>query len=244
MAVLDVNTDALVSFTNTLEKLSENDVPRVVAKTLNSAALDVKQKTMPASARRTFTNRSKNFFKSHSQVEFAKRSSNINNIKSTVGFTDKKIPTSQNKFAVKELEQQEYGGSIKKRSFIPLNRSRVGGSYNRNVAKRNRLGNIKFVKARQAQGVNEGQRFIKSVMHAGRGGHVLSEKGILFRVNSVRRTKGGALKLTALYSFKKSRTVRVHNTNFMRYASERSSEKLDDLFIKEAKKQIEFRTIS
>ncbi|MBL4809315.1 MAG: hypothetical protein JKY43_04565, partial [Phycisphaerales bacterium] len=51
MAVeFNVNTDAVVSLTNKLEKLHKSAFPVAVRGTLNSAAFDVKQKSMPAFA--------------------------------------------------------------------------------------------------------------------------------------------------------------------------------------------------
>lgn len=243
--VLDVNVDGLVKYANKLEKLSDNDLPRVVATTLSNVALDVKQKTMPKSAKKAFKQRSKNFFKVTSNVEFAKKNKNVNAIQSTVGFRSDKAKA--NKYAVKELEQQEHGGKIEKRAFIPLGNkggdpnARIAKDINRRIKKANRISTMVFVKAKNARGVNKGQRFIKSVHFVGRGGFVLSEDGILWRVNSLRKNKKKGMKLTALYSFQDNRAVRVHNTNFMEYASRRSTRKMGAIFIDEAKKQIDFR---
>jgi len=97
------------------------------------------------------------------------------------------------------------------------------------------------VDARKAKGKNKRQKFVKSVIHAGVGGLVLSEhkgKEILWRVNSLNRDSNGKFKLTALYSFKKGRSVNVKATHFMRKASLNSAKLLDDFYIVEAKKQI------
>lgn len=237
--ILDVNITGLIKYTNALEKLHENDVPRVVASTLSKVAMDVKQKTMPKSARKAFTQRSNNFFKVTSNVQFAKRQSNVNSIHSIVGFRSDKAKA--NKYAVKELEVQEYGGKIEKRSFVPLTNARIAKDINRRVKKQNRISTLVFVKAKNARGVNKGQRFIKSVHFAGRGGYVLSEDGILWRVNSLRKNKRGGMNLTAMYSFKDGRAVRVNNTNFMEFASRQSMKKMGAIFIAEAKTQINYR---
>lgn len=243
--ILDVNVDGLVGFANKLEKISKSDLGRVVAKTLSKTALDVKQKTMPKSAKQHFKQRSKQFFKVTSTVQFAKRQTNVNNIHAIVGFRADKARA--NKWAVKDLEQQEHGGKIEKKTFIPLGNkngrpnARIAKDINRRVKKANRISTLVYVKAKNAKGVNEGQRFIKSVHFAGRGGYVLSESGILWRVNSLKKTENGSLKLTALYSFEKGRAVRVHNTNFMEFASRKSMRKMGAIFIDEAKKQIDFR---
>lgn len=233
--VLDVNMDAVVVFSNKLEKLNKTAFPKAVATALNSAAFDVKQNTMLKSSKKAFIERQRNFFRANSRVEMAK-GMNVNNMQSIVGFRD----LGGSNFAVDNLEQQEYGGKINGKSFIPLDAARAGRSYKKKVTKRNRIGKSSrqpIVSSRRAKGVNPGQRFIKSVHFVGRGGFVLSEQGILWRVNSLKRTRSGSLKLTAIYDYKKGRKVNVKAKGFMRKASIESGEKLEEYFIKAAKTQ-------
>jgi len=238
MAVeFNVNTDAVVSLTNKLEKLHKSAFPVAVRGTLNSAAFDVKQKSMPAFAFVSFEQRQKNFFKANSKVEMA-RGFDVKSMESVVGF--KSLGGSND--SVDELEQQERGGVIKSRSFIAIDTGRVSKSHARIVQKKNRISTMpNVVDARKAKGKNKRQKFVKSVIHAGVGGLVLSEhkgKEILWRVNSLNRDSNGKFKLTALYSFKKGRSVNVKATHFMRKASLNSAKLLDDFYIVEAKKQI------
>ena len=98
------------------------------------------------------------------------------------------------------------------------------------------------VHARKARGKNAKERFVKSVMHAGKGGIVLSEdfkgKRILWRVNSLNKTSGGSFKLTALYSFKKKRAVKIKQaTHFMERASMISGKRLEKFYMVEANRQ-------
>jgi hypothetical protein len=188
---LNINTDAVVKFANKLEQMNRSALPVAVRTALNSAAFDVKQRTMPQEAHSNFVNRSKNFFKANSKVEMA-QGFNVNTMRSTIGFVSKGL-SGKNNFAVKDLEGQEHGGKLGGKTFIPLRPAR-GGSGNKLVKPANRLSSIKnIVDAKNARGVNSRQKFIKSAVHAGRGGYVLADykgKQILWRVNSMERTNG------------------------------------------------------
>lgn len=231
---LNINTDAVVKFTNTLEKMHKSALPAAVRGALNKAVFDVKTKTMPAKAKSTFEQRSPNFFKANSRFENA-TGFNVNQMKATVGFVGKS-------YAVKELEEQERGGTIGHRSYIPMKSSRVSQNNAKAVRAANRLSRIKnVINSRKQAGKTPGQKFIKAVFKAGVGGHVLGDyKGrqILWRVNSLKRLKGGQFKLTPLYSFSHGRKVNINSTRFMEKSSIESAKKIERFFIDEAKRQI------
>lgn len=244
---LNINTDAVVKHTNTLEKMHKSALPVAIRGALNKAAFDVKKDTMPRSASRTFKNRQPNFFKANSKVEMAK-GFDLRSMKATVGFTDKGL-NGNNNFAVKDLEQQEDGGKIKGRSFIPTDIAR-GGNKSRPVRPGNRMGKISnLVNSAKARGKNRYEKFVKSAMHAGVGGYVIGnfQKAILWRINSIKRKRikirgrssTTIIKATPIYSFSQKRSVRVKSTNFMKKASLESASKMEDFFISEAKRQIE-----
>lgn len=241
MLELNINTDAVVAFTNTLEKISKSALPVAIRTALNSAAFDMKKKTLLNSASSAFENRSSNFFKAFSKVEMAK-GFDVATMHSTVGFVEHGLKGGKN-YAVKDLQQQEEGGRIGGKTFIPLNAARKGNTYKGNVAPRNRISKIQnIINSRNAKGVNDKQKFIKSVFFAGRGGYVSSDfkgKRILFRVNSLNRTNEGGFKLTALYSTKTGRSVTVKRTHFAQKAALISAEKIEQFYITEAKKQID-----
>lgn len=235
---VNINTDAAVIFTNKLEKLHRSALPNAVRSTLNSAAFDVKKDTMPASADRTFTNRVKNFFKANSRVEMAQGWS-IQAMKATVGFVEGGLKGGKN-FAVKDLEQQEHGGQIKARSFIPTKDAR-GGSGARPVRPGNRLSKIKVVNSARATGKSAAEKFVKSAIHAGKKGYVVGNRGkkMLWQINKIKRAgRNTVIGKKAIYSFERVRDVRVKGTGFMRKASLQSAEKLEKWYIEAAKKQI------
>ncbi len=231
---LVIDSTGLEKYAKQLNEINRSAYPVAVRQTLNSAAFDVKQRTMPDEAKDTFTQRKPNFFKANSKVEKAQGFA-INTMQSTVGFTG-------NQQAVEDLEQQEHGGKIKGRSFIPLDTARTGGSNKRMIRANARLKKLKFVDPKNVSGKNEKEKFIKSVEFAGRGGLVLGEyKGrkIIWRVNSLRRNEDGQFKLTALYTYDKGRAAKIDKaTHFMRTASLESAKLLNDHFIKNAEAQI------
>lgn len=234
MAILNVNTDEVVKYSNKLEKLHRSAFPIAIRGTLDNAAFDVKQKTMPVSAEKEFTIRRKNFFKANSRVIKAK-GFNIRTMQAMIGFIG-------NQQAVEDLEQQEEGGKIKGRAFIPLDVAR-GGSNTRPVRPSNRLTRIKnVVNARKIRGKNRQQKFIKAVLTAGVGGYVIGNftPKILWKITGI--TKIGSklkIKKVPVYSYEKGRDVNVSATNFMKKATLKTAKKLEGFYIKQAKKQIE-----
>ncbi len=230
---ININTDEFVVFANKLEKISRSAMPNAVRNTLNGMAFDVKKNTMLKSSEKNFTNRQKNFFKANSRVETAK-GFDIHGMSSKVGFKSLGAKNT----AVDDLEFQERGGKIKKREFVPVKGARPGKNIGKLVSKKNRLGRIsKVVKVGYTPGKTGPQKFVKSVLKAGKGGHVLTDKSMI-RVNNIRRTKKG-LKFTlkTLYSYEKNRSVKIKATHFMEKATEQTSKKGRSIFNKEGAKQ-------
>lgn len=227
---ININSSAVVKHTNTLEKLHRSALPTAVRSTLNSVAFDVKKTTMPESAARNFIQRAPNFFKANSRVEMAKGWS-VDQMKAVVGF----IPKDQ---SVEDLEQQEYGGTIEGRAFIPMDQSRAGGNTSK-VRPSNRLSKIsKIVNAATMPGNNPKAKFAAAARKAGRGGFVLGNLGekTLWKIESI---DGRTIKKKPLFSYEKSRDVSVSRTGFMRTASIESANKIEKIFIREAQKQID-----
>lgn len=227
---ININSNALVVYTNKLEKIGGTVLPRAIAKALNETALDVKRNTMPSTARDAFTVRKSNFFKANSRVEFAKQGK-IDSMQSRVGFVSLK----GSNYAIEDLEQQEFGGNIKKKSFIPMTTAR-GGSGTKPVRPQNALRNIKNItNAKNSKGKTAAQRLRKAAIHAGPKGIVLSESGTLFRVNSVSRAR---FKMTPIYSYQKGRSVNVRGVGFMHKAATLSQQKMDEYFITAANRYL------
>lgn len=238
---LNINTDAAVVFTNKLEKMKKSALPVAVFNTLNKAAFDVKMNTMPNNVDKTFTKRQPNFFKANSRVEKAS-GFNIQTMKSTVGFVAR---SGKLNYAVKELEQQEDGGIIRKRKLVPLDTARKGNAQNQMVRANARLGKIKnMIKTSNVKGKSAKEKFVKAAALAGTGGYVLSgKKNIVFKIDKFdhkSKLKGKItsmkLKVTPLYKYKRTGTVKINNaTKFMQKSSNESAQKMEKFFIENAK---------
>lgn len=254
--VLNINSNELDAHAHRLRKMHKSALPNAIRETLSKAALNVKQQTMPRSAKKEFTNRAPNFFKANSSVDFAK-GYNVAQMKATVGFVSTKLQLGKNNFAIKDLEQQEHGGAIKGRNFVPTDKARTGNSANKLVKKKNRLTDIdlsKVVKANRIasklSGRNKKQAFIRAAIMAkklhGDEAYVLGNakngKRTLSRINSVStdlKTRKLKIDRTPLYTYKQGRIVRVKPTDFMKRASQETQSQMNAIFIKEAQKQFE-----
>lgn len=238
MIRLDVNADNLIKFTNQLESVSRTAFPKAVRATLNSLAFDVKKNTMPKTTEKAFVNRDKNFFRANSRVEMAK-GNHVDGMSSMVGFLA--AGNVKSKDAVDNLEEQERGGVIRNRSFVPKRTSRTSKNYSRMVARRNRLRNIKrIVVVSEAPGKTHGQKFIQSAIHAGEKGILLTQNSLL-RIDKMERKNGKwVFKITRLYSYKENRSVRIKRARFfMRDAVEQTSKKMPDIYYDEISFQME-----
>lgn len=233
---LNINTDAAVKFTNTLEKFHKSALPSAIRGALNKAAFDVKTNTLQKSADKSFVKRQPNFFKANSKVEPA-QGFNVNTMQAVVGMYEDKLKGNHN-YAIKDLTQQEHGGVISKKSFIPLKSARLGSNKNSNVRANFRLTNIrKVVDVNRVNGKSKRSQFTNAMVLAGKNGFVLSGK-TLWKVNSIKR-KGEGFRKTPLYNFKKGRNIHVHPTNFMKNASLDTNKRMEEYYFAEAKRQIE-----
>lgn len=233
---LNLNSNGVVIWTNKLEKLNKIAFPNAIRGALNSLAFDVKKDSMPKEANKTFVNRDKRFFKANSRVEMA-RGNSIRTMESKVGFLA--TGKTKNNKAVDELEQQEFGGTIKNREFIPTNTARTAKNSKRKVSRKNRLSSIKnIIRTKDIKGKTNGQKFIKAVLKAGKGGFVMTDKSILSVRSILKKKSGWKFKLQTIYTFKKGRSVKISPTHFMQKASDRSAKRADEFYVKEAKRQI------
>ena len=235
---LNVNTDATVALTNKLEKLHKSAFPVAVRSTLNSAAFDMKKDTILKSAKDNFTQRKPSFFKANSRVETAK-GFDVTTMKSEVGFTG-------NSQAVDDLEKQEHGGQIGSRDFLPYggkskaNPARSGNSYGKNIKPNARLKDMKYTDVKDVKAKTEKQKFIRAVVDTGVGGFVLGNTNpILWKVISIKKTGKNRFKLLPLYSFKENRKISVESTNFMKEATEVTTQKMDNFYLQHAQTQFE-----
>jgi len=236
--ILNVDTGQVVVFANKLEKMGKTKLPIAIRQTLNSVAFEMKRNNLIETSNNKFVNRQPNFFRAMSRVEVAK-GNDIRLMQSKVGFMEKGLK-GQNNYAVKDLVQQEHGGKIGGKTFIPTKKAR-GGSMNALVTPQNRLSKIKkkrFIKTADMQGANQKEKFIKAAIKAKSNGYVLSDR-FLYRINSLYSSlsdRNTYATSTVLYSVKKGRSVKVSRTKFMETAANEAASKMDVIFVNHAKK--------
>jgi hypothetical protein len=237
----NINTDAAVGFSNTLEKLGKTALPNAVRGTLNKAVFDVKKSTLDKFAAKNFTKRQMNFFKANSRFENAKGSV-VKNMKATIGMVSTNLQ-GKNNFAVKDLQQQEHGGNIGGKAFIPTVFARRGNALKGLVKPNLRISLIKekIINAHKQKAKNPSQGFVQAAIEAGSGGFVLYNN-MVFRIDlpprSVIKSKRTIIKRTPIYSAKKGRKVKVKPRNFMKEASRETAKKMQAFYEEGAKRQL------
>jgi hypothetical protein len=164
-------------------------------------------------------------------------------MRSAVGFNSQKLKGGNN-FAVKDLEQQEYGGDIDGKSFIPLDNARIGKSYKKSVRANARISGFKNLpNVSNAKGANWKQRAIKTAVFTGVGKYMLATSGrvgSIYKITSIRRDNGNTVfKKIKMYSYDKNRNVKVRATGFMEKSADISQKKMNDIYAVESKKQID-----
>lgn len=237
---VSIDITAFKGYKKSLEGIHRSAFPRAIRSTLNSAAFDVKQNTMPQSAKNTFTQRKANFFKANSRVDMAK-GNDVNSMRAMVGFMGKQQ-------AVQDLEQQEHGGKIGGRSFIPMDTARTGKNNAKMIKSANLLKKVpKIINAQKVRFKGSkrkaSQRYIRAVFAAKKTGALVlgnmnGGKQVLSRIDQLSsdmKSRKLIIKRTPLYTFVKNRSVKVKPTEFMKRASFESGAKIDDYFMKHAR---------
>lgn len=236
---LDINSDAAVIYTNELEKLGKSALPVAVRETLNSAVFAMKKTAVPKHAKLAFEERQPNFFNYFTRYDKA-QGFNINSMVATVGMDGSKLKNNATNYAVRDLEEQEKGGTIHGRSFKPLPAARKGGTgnvrANARISQILKAGNI--IDAKDSKGENTMQKFIRASIHAGEGGYVLGGR-ILWQVKRIARIgRNTFFTKTKLYSFTKSGTATVHATGFMKKAANEVVKEMEFFYKLQAMKQV------
>lgn len=246
---LDIEANEILGYSKKLGTLHRSAFPSAVRSTLNRVAFDVKKRTLLKTSKEEFTERETNFFKSNSTVKLA-TGFDVDNMKSIVGMSEDRITDKSTNYAVKNLEAQEHGGTIKNRAFVPMRQSRVGNNNRKTVKKNLRISTINsasFTPTNKNSASSKKQQFIRAVMYSisKQDGYVLGHKTssggrTLFKVDFVRqnlKTRKIQMKLSPLYNVKKQRSFKVSATHFMEKSAMESAKKMNDFFKKEAEFQ-------
>jgi len=247
---LHLNTDKVKDFTKKLKSVHKSALPVAVRQTLNDAAFNVKQDTMPKSADQAFKKREPNFFKANSKVNMAE-GFDINKMQSAVGFFENKLRNKATNYAVQELEQQENKGKIEHKTFIPTDQARVGGTSAglvKNNARISKIRDVKMIRASQ-NGKTRSGRPMAAIMAKklyGIEAYVLGNKSsggsrtlsIINNITFNRNSRTLKINRTPLYSVVKGRSVEVKATGFMKRASFETAMTIDEMYIKRAQERL------
>lgn len=249
----NINSNEVVKHTARLEKLHRSALPVAIRETLNNAAFDVKKNTMPKTAKE-FKKRQPNFFKANSKVEKA-NGFDTKSMKAVVGFFENNLVGKN--YAVKDLEQQENGGTINHKSFIAQKQARKNGKMVMVNYRMNSFRGKQFIKPssvsvngktkERIQIKSLKQQFIRAAIYAetkfGKDAYVLGGRNTngnrtLSKILSIRKGRYGLeINRTPLYSVKKGRFVAVKATNFMKRASLETGLSINSFFAENARKQ-------
>lgn len=251
---LNINNNAVVQYTNRLEKMHSTILPKVVLGALNDVAFKLKKITLPNTAKKTFKERQPNFFKANSRVEPAK-GSNMDTMVATVGMVSTGLHNSSTNYSVKELEAQEHGGAIPHKTFIAQKGARAGKG---NVKAKFRLAAVKsgtFITAKRRSKsrygksimVSKKQAFIRAAIVAKQTGanFVLGNRNangnrtlsIINSLSSSRSSHKLNISRTAIYSVKAGRVTKVARHDFMKRAATEAFLEMEPAFIRRAQKE-------
>lgn len=248
---INVNTDEIVKYTAKLEKLHKSAFPVAVRQTLNTQAFETKKKELLIEFENAFVTRSKGFPKAFSKVEMAK-GFDVKRMMSKVGFSDrKKGGTSEQ--AGRDMVEQQLGGNIEGRKYIPMDPARVSKSPLKKVKKKERLSEVKKAKvvdSKNSRGKTTRQRYVRSAIHAAvryGPGSYLSHRGdngktTLYRIDKVGsdlKTRDLFIGVTPVYSVEEGRSVKVSANPVTARASRKVNQRVNSIFEKHAKKQFD-----
>lgn len=246
--MFSVNANEVVKLSTKLERIKKSTLPVTVRQTLNTLAFETK-KQIPLFAKRDFVFRTPQFWKAYSSVSMAS-GFNINRMKSMAGMTDRPKGGKQTQ-AGENMFQQQTGGVIGGRSFIPMDHARTSRKSSKAVKKENRLSSVSnIVSSKTSKGKNQKQRLIKTsiyvVKKSGKGVVSHSENGntTIYRVNRGKgaikiKTREGLIGLTPIYSYVSGRSIKVESKPFVRETAKSVRSNTFSIFEKHAKRQFQ-----
>lgn len=221
-----------------MHKMRRYAIPSVVKGVLNDLSYETKTKNMVKSAHKNFTSRTTNdnFFRANSKHVKA-MGKDIATMKAQTTFFENKMRLgAERNRAIDDLQYQEDGGEIKRKTFIPLDNARKGNSESGLVQAKYRLSKMnRFIDANSDDVRMEGKARLRASARFMKAGRMAASEKIPFvspfENKDGSRTvymasftaKKGIVKYKALYTLKSKRSVRVKATNFLMEAAKESS---------------------
>ena len=248
---INVNNDDVVKLTKNLERLNKSAFPIAVRQTLNTQAFEVKKKELIIEFDKAFDVRSRSFPKAFSQVSLAS-GFDVKSMMAKVGFTDGKRG-GKSEQAGRDMVQQQLGGEIGGRKYIPIDEARVSKSPKKRVKSKERLSSIsksKIVNSSTNRAKTSKQRYVRSAIYAATvygPGSYLSHKGdtgrtTLYRIDKVGsdiRTRNLLIGVTPVYSEEEGRSVSVSANPVTARAAKKVNKNVERIFVKHAKQRFE-----
>ncbi len=229
--MLQFKGNNLIAFSHTLSKLHKSALPNAIRFTLTDAAKDVKVKTLQKHSKKEFDIKNDRFFKALSGYQQA-TGWDIGKMKSTVGMIKGKNSKAT---ASTQVGKQQYSGTVPHRAYIGAEEQRNAKGLLKPSYKR--LTNIKPI-------VFDGGNYIKKAIEAKSEGKPLlvkvNNKGVLAKVKKIRKKSDKPVETEVIASYEKGRSVKLKTRHpFLINAMIESGKKLDNFYIKNAKRQIE-----
>ena len=240
--MIKIDTKQLIYLANELKEVHRAALPNAARSTLNDIAFDVKKNTLYQSVTKNFDYlRQPNLFKAYSGVMKA-TGWDVQKMESTVGMMPSMASGKAEK-TIQRLQAQEEGGTLDS-SFIASDEARTGGVKKGKVSKSKWKGNLTKV---ASVPFGEKQKLIREVTGSqiskgGKGkGVAILYGNVLYEIQGfkrLRKTNSIKLSLKKLYTYKKSRTVNIKATHFVKEAGLVSIQKLPTFFQQNAEKQL------
>lgn len=228
---IHVNTKHLQEYKQKLTSLKRSAFPNAIRNTLNDAAFDMKQNTLHASASRNFKHtRSKNFFKSFTQVEKAK-GFDISQMRAITGMVDRGKDSV--KTALENMNLHEKGGSIRKGSTY-LQGARISKGFGRLVRKANYLENLDIIEDSKLT-------YMEKVAKAFKEKKAFIHNGYLISVTSMSHKGKGKkrkVKIKTVLLTKKRKNVKINPNHFITEAGGITQKRIPFIFKNQADRQI------
>jgi hypothetical protein len=238
--MMTVDTKEIVKLTAQLTSVHRAAFPNTVRFTLSDLAFDVKKNTLlPALSQSEMIIRSPQFFKRYSGARKA-IGWDINAMQSQVGM----MPSGGVTKAVTRLKQQEEGGTLPDRSFIPDIKVRTGANQRGRVRRSGYMNRLSLV-GHISRGNKPGLiRTVTGTRISGGGsgkGNVIIYGSVLYEIQGFKRIRQSdtiKLHLKKLYAYRKDREIHLKPQRFMQRSALQSGQKLQELLNRNAERQL------
>lgn len=243
--VFNVNTDACVTLVNRIEQLHKSALPLAIRGTLNTAAFDVKMRTLDISATQNFIRRSPTFFKRFSGVNRAVGYA-IDSMRSEVGMTAEGGGASEVKaqVAVANMEKQEEGGKITE-GIDYLKGARTSQNLDKTVAGKRRWDKDNIVKGTFTKGGTSKSRLIAAAYVALNTGKLqkitINGRNFYRTITAISKTAKGKVKISSklVYVSRNGNIKPVSATHFSREAAMMTQPLIPQFFLTNAQRQVD-----